>query len=61
VDGKDRLPYNQRYGAPAGNVTGVSWFAGELVPKRLGLIHEVVPIAAVIGFLVNLDDSEIES
>ena len=28
---------------PGGNVTGVSWFASELGPKHLELLHELVP------------------
>jgi putative ABC transport system substrate-binding protein len=38
---------------PGGNLTGVSIFTVELVPKRLELLCEVVPTAAVIGLLVN--------
>ncbi len=38
---------------PAGNLTGVSIFTVELVPKRVELLCEVVPIAGVIAFLVN--------
>jgi len=38
---------------PGGNLTGVSIFAVELVPKRLELLCEVVPAATVIGLLVN--------
>jgi putative ABC transport system substrate-binding protein len=38
---------------PGGNLTGVSIFTVELVPKRLELLCEVVPAAAVIGLLVN--------
>jgi putative ABC transport system substrate-binding protein len=39
---------------PGGNMTGVSWLGGPiLVAKRLQLLHELVPAAIVIGFLVN--------
>jgi putative ABC transport system substrate-binding protein len=38
---------------PGGNLTGVSIFTVELVPKRLELLCEVVPTATVIGLLVN--------
>jgi putative ABC transport system substrate-binding protein len=38
---------------PGGNLTGVSIFTVELVPKRLQLLCEVVPAATVIGHLVN--------
>jgi putative ABC transport system substrate-binding protein len=38
---------------PSGNVTGVTSFAMELEPKRLELLHEVVPAATTIGVLVN--------
>src|SRR5262249_5151529 len=38
---------------PGGNLTGVSWFGAQLSGKGLGLLHEVVPNAAVIALLVN--------
>jgi putative ABC transport system substrate-binding protein len=38
---------------PGGNITGVKWFSTEVVTKELELLHELVPQAAVIGFLVN--------
>jgi putative ABC transport system substrate-binding protein len=38
---------------PGGNLTGVSILIGELMPKRLELISELVPQAGVIGLLVN--------
>ncbi len=38
---------------PGGNITGVSWFGVDLVPKRLGLLHELVPNVAVIALLVD--------
>ena len=38
---------------PGGNVTGVSVYGGALVPKRLGLLRELVPGARTIAFLVN--------
>ena len=38
---------------PGGNLTGVTQFAAELMPKRLALLCEAVPNAAVIDVLVN--------
>jgi putative tryptophan/tyrosine transport system substrate-binding protein len=38
---------------PGGNLTGVNFFATELVAKRLALLHELVPKAVRIAVLVN--------
>jgi putative tryptophan/tyrosine transport system substrate-binding protein len=38
---------------PGGNATGVNFFSGELVAKRLGLLHQLVPKAVRIAVLVN--------
>ena len=38
---------------PGGNFTGVAVLLGELWPKRLELLHELVPNASAIGILVN--------
>ncbi len=38
---------------PGGNVTGVTQLTGEVAPKRVELAHELVPMATVIGLLVN--------
>lgn len=38
---------------PGGNMTGVSLFTGFLAPKRLQLLHELVPAARTIAFLVD--------
>jgi putative ABC transport system substrate-binding protein len=38
---------------PGGNLTGTSFLYNTLAPKRLEMLHELVPNAAVIGFLVN--------
>src|SRR5262249_49324782 len=42
---------------PGGNITGINFFAGELVPKRLGLLREVIPRATRVALLVNPADS----
>ena len=41
---------------PGGNLTGVTLVATETVAKRLGLLLELVPKAAVIGVLANPDN-----
>ena len=41
---------------PGGNVTGVSLFVSVLEGKKLELLRELVPMAAVIGFFVNLNN-----
>jgi putative tryptophan/tyrosine transport system substrate-binding protein len=41
---------------PGGNITGVSFLAVEVASKRLELLLEVVPTAAVIGLLTNPDN-----
>ena len=38
---------------PGGNATGTAGLTSELDPKRLELLHEMKPSAAVIGVLVN--------
>jgi ABC-type uncharacterized transport system substrate-binding protein len=38
---------------PGGNLTGINFFANELVTKRLALLHELVPNAVRIAVLVN--------
>jgi len=41
---------------PGGNITGVSILDVELGPKRLQLLHELVPAATIIAVLVNPAD-----
>jgi ABC-type uncharacterized transport system substrate-binding protein len=41
------------YARPAGNATGMNILTSTLEAKRLGLLHELVPQAATIGFLTN--------
>lgn len=43
---------------PGRNVTGVSWFADELGPKFLGLLHELVPNVTATALLVNPNSPE---
>ena len=38
---------------PGGNITGISDAHADLVPKRLGLLKEVVPRATRVGVLLN--------
>ena len=38
---------------PGGNVTGITVLAGELIGKRFELLHEIVPTAATVAYLVN--------
>jgi putative tryptophan/tyrosine transport system substrate-binding protein len=38
---------------PGGNVTGATFILSELGPKRVELLHELLPKAAVVGILLN--------
>jgi putative ABC transport system substrate-binding protein len=38
---------------PGSNITGVSFFTADLEAKRFGLLHELVPTAGTLAFLVN--------
>jgi len=38
---------------PGANITGVDLMSGELTGKRLGLLSQLLPAGAVIGFLTN--------
>ena len=38
---------------PGGNATGINFFTAEVVAKRLGLLHDLVPKAVRIAVLVN--------
>jgi putative ABC transport system substrate-binding protein len=44
---------------PGGNATGVNFFTGELVAKRMQLLRELVPAANRVALLVNPTDPEI--
>jgi hypothetical protein len=46
---------------PGDNITGVSFLLSDLAEKEVELLHELVPKAAVIGFLVDPNDPVTES
>jgi putative ABC transport system substrate-binding protein len=48
-----RLGLADSLSRPGGNATGVNMFSTSLEPKRLGLLREIVPNAALIAVLVN--------
>jgi putative ABC transport system substrate-binding protein len=41
---------------PGGNITGVTQLAAEVAPKRLELLHELLPTVRVMALLVNPAD-----
>jgi putative ABC transport system substrate-binding protein len=49
----DPIKLAASYNRPGGNVTGVDIYTTTLDPKRISLLHDLVPSAGVIGFLAN--------
>lgn len=45
---------------PGANITGISGFTNQLFPKRLQLLHEIVPKPAPLALLVNADNPNAE-
>jgi putative tryptophan/tyrosine transport system substrate-binding protein len=45
---------------PGGNITGVTFLVGTLVAKQFEVLHETIPKAALIGFLVNPTNADAE-
>lgn len=41
---------------PGGNVTGITQLSAELVAKRVGLLHDLMPAAKAVGYLVDPAD-----
>ena len=46
---------------PGGNVSGVTQLSSELIAKRIGLLHDLIPSAKSIGLLVNPKDARAET
>jgi ABC-type uncharacterized transport system substrate-binding protein len=46
---------------PTGNLTGVTFFAGELLPKRLELLRELVPAADIVAVLFNPSNPNLQT
>jgi len=51
----------QSLNRPGGNLTGVTMLFDALTPKKLQLLHELVPTAATIGFLINPKNQNAQS
>jgi putative tryptophan/tyrosine transport system substrate-binding protein len=56
-----RLGFVASLNRPGGNLTGVAILTDVLIKKRLELLHELVPIATVIGVLLNPSNPDIET
>jgi putative ABC transport system substrate-binding protein len=50
-----------RLNRPGDNVTGVTQLSSELISKRLGLLHELIATAKLVGFLVDQADPRAEA
>jgi putative ABC transport system substrate-binding protein len=56
-----RLGFVASLNRPGGNITGVTSLNTELGPKRLEVLHELVPTATVMAVLFNQANSSIEA
>lgn len=53
--------YVKSLNRPGGNVTGITFLASSLEPKRLELLHEIVPKAASVAVLTGSANTRTES
>jgi putative tryptophan/tyrosine transport system substrate-binding protein len=51
----------QSLGRPGGNLTGVTMLFDPLTPKKLQLLHELVPGSSSVGFLINANNQNAAS
>lgn len=56
-DNPVRLGLVANLARPGGNLTGMNFFSQEATPKRLELLHEVVPKASRVALLINPSNS----
>jgi putative tryptophan/tyrosine transport system substrate-binding protein len=49
------------FNRPAGNITGATFFTTALVAKRLELMHDLLPTATTIGYLIKPNNPAVES
>ena len=45
---------------PGGNATGINFFVAQMEGKRVGLLHELVPTATLMGVLLNPNGATFE-
>ena len=62
ANGNDPVAYGlvTSLNQPGGNITGVSFLVNLLIRKQLEVLHETVPKAVLIGFLVNPNNPNAE-
>jgi putative ABC transport system substrate-binding protein len=56
-----RLGLVKSLNQPGDNVTGVTQLSSELISKRLGLLHELIPTGKLVGLLVDQADPRAEA
>jgi putative ABC transport system substrate-binding protein len=56
-----KLGFVARLNRPGDNITGITQLSSELISKRLGLLHDLIPTAKLIGLFVDGDDPRAEA
>lgn len=56
-----RLGLVKSLNQPGDNITGVTQLSSELISKRLGLLHELIPAGKLVGLLVDQADPRAEA
>ena len=56
-----KLGFVESLSRPGGNLTGVSYLSLNLLAKRFEVLHETVPNAALIGYLINPANANVDA